>query len=246
MFEPIKRWRQGKQYGYETLFKSQEQRPVGNPGVILADMGMPEEYEPEFYVNYIYHVFHYMLPRFLHGIVLADRGIALVDPGNPLAREPFEPGQLVDMHGSFTNREGRPYVECDVSWRPPGMKKNPWDNGYFLYKDGGKGGAPDICQKTGAKVVGWYYGHLLPEKGVAWAYQCGQVYEEAVAALRQRFPQAEFRHARYVYEDSIRQAWEQNRNVPCGPARRLLWLLLTRPDMLKPILAAPEAAKLTR
>ncbi|MBN1178657.1 MAG: ferrochelatase [Anaerolineae bacterium] len=205
----MKRWRLGKQYGYETLFKNQDRRPVGKTGVILADMGMPEDYEPEFYVNYIHHVFHYMLPPFLHNVVLADRGIALVDPQHPLAREPFDPKQLVDMHGSFTNREGRPYVECDVSWRPPGMKKNPWDNGYFLYKDEGKGGAPDICQKTGAKVVGWYYGHLLPEQKVAWAYQCGLVYQEAAAALKRRFPQAEVRHARYVYEDSIRQAVEE-------------------------------------
>jgi putative transcriptional regulator len=35
------------------------------------------------------------------------------------------------------------------------------------------------------------------------------------------------------------QAWEQGRNVPCGPALRLLWLLMARPDMLKPILTAP-------
>jgi len=41
--------------------------------------------------------------------VLADRGIALIDPENPLARELFIPKQLVDMKGSFTNREGKPY-----------------------------------------------------------------------------------------------------------------------------------------
>jgi len=209
VFELIKRWRLGRQYGYETFFKGQDRRPVGKPGIILADIGMPERYEPEFYVNYMNHVFHYTLPPFLHPIVLADRGIALIDPQNPLAREPFEPRQLVDMHGSFTNREGRPYVECKVMWRPPGMKKNPWDNGYFLYTREGKGGAPDVCQKTGAKVAGWYFGHLLPERRVAWAYQCGRIYEEAAAALLDRLPQAEIRHARYVYPHSIRQAVEE-------------------------------------
>ena len=41
------------------------------------------------------------------------------------------------------------------------------------------------------------------------------------------------------------QAWEQGRNVPCGPALRLLWLLAARPDMLEPILAAPGTLKLS-
>jgi protoheme ferro-lyase len=209
MLEPIKRLRFGKQYHYEMLFNRQDGRLVGKPGVILADIGMPEGYDPEFYCKFMDHVFHYLLPPFLHRLVLADRGIALIDPQNPLAREPFEPAQLVDMHGSFTNREGRPYVECKVTWRPPGMKRNPWDHGYFLYAEDGPGGASDVCQKTGAKVVGWYFGHLLPERKVPWGYQCGRVYEEATAVLRKQFPQAEFRHARYVYEHSIQQAVEE-------------------------------------
>jgi protoheme ferro-lyase len=209
MFERIKRWRLGKQYGYETFFKGQDRLPVGKPGVILADMGMPEDYEPEFYIRYMSHVFHYVLPPFLHRIVLADRGIVLIDPHNPLARESFEPLQLVDMHGSSSNREGRSYTECKVTWHPPRMKKNPWDSGYFLYTSEGKGGAPDICQKTAAKVVGWYYGRLLPERKVAWAHQCRRVYEDVVAKLGERCPQLELRHARYVYPESMRQAVEE-------------------------------------
>jgi putative transcriptional regulator len=39
------------------------------------------------------------------------------------------------------------------------------------------------------------------------------------------------------------QAWEQGRNTPCGPALRLLWLLAAKPEMLEPILTAPETAK---
>jgi len=209
MFEQIKRWRLGKQYGYETLFKRQDKHLSGKPGIILAEIGAPEGYEPDFYVRYMEHVFDYTLPPFIQKFVLADRGIALIDPQNPLAREPFEPQQLVDMHGSFVNCNGRPYVDCKVTWKPPGVKKNPWDHGYFLYTDEGQGGAPDICQKTGAKVVGWYFGKLLPEAKIAWAYQCKQVYEDAVAALQTCFPNAEFRHARFVYEDSLSQAVEE-------------------------------------
>jgi putative transcriptional regulator len=39
------------------------------------------------------------------------------------------------------------------------------------------------------------------------------------------------------------QAWEQGRNMPCGPALRLLWLLVARPDMLEPILSAPKTSR---
>jgi len=208
MFEWIRHWRYGNQFVYETFFRGQDRRPQGKPGIILSDLGMPEVYKPDFYINFMDHVFLYSLPVFLQPYVLADRGIALIDPLNPLAREPFVPLHLIDMYGSFNNREGRPYVECEVKWRPPGMKKNPSDHGYFLYAGDGKGGAPDVCQKTGAKVAGWYYGRLLPEKKVAWECQCKSIYKETVAALKQEFPQAEFCHAQYVYERSLSEAVE--------------------------------------
>jgi protoheme ferro-lyase len=208
MFEWIRHWRFGNQYAYETFFREQDRRPNGKTGIILSDLGMPESYKPDFYINFMAHVFNYSLPVFLQHFIFADRGIALIDPANPLARKPFVPLHLVDMNGSFTNREGRPYVDCEVTWRPPGMKKNPADHGYFLYTGDGKGGSPDACQKTGAKVVGWYYGHLLPEKKVAWEHQCKCVYEETVSTLKKEFPQTEFRHAHYTYEESLSQAVE--------------------------------------
>ncbi len=208
MLDFINRWRYGKQYGYEILFKRQPQRPEGKTGVLIGDMGVPETYEFEFYAGYMEHVFHYMLPPVIRDLVLADRGIALLDPEQPLAREPFKPRQLIDAHGSFTNRAGRPYVECPVTWRPPGTPKNPWDNGYFLYKEEGHSGQPDICEKTGAKVVGWYYGKLIPEKKVAWRHQIRRVYDEAVTALQSRYPETPFRLVYYVSPASLRQGIE--------------------------------------
>jgi protoheme ferro-lyase len=215
MFEWLRHWRYGNQYGYETFFKQQDKRTVGKPGIILADLGMPEAYDPEFYTKFMDHVFNYSLPVFLHRIILADRGKALIDPSNPLARKPFIPHQLIDMNGSFVNHSGVPYVTCKARWRGPGMKKNPYDHGYFLYTGEGKGGAPDVCQKTAAKVVGWYYGHLIPEKKVAWEHQCRCIYDETVAILRNEFPGAEFCHARYTYEESIRQAVEELLSKGC-------------------------------
>lgn len=208
MFEWVRHWRYGNQYGYEKYFRQQDRKPVGKPGIILAELGMPEDFDPGFYTKFMDHVFVYSLPGFIQPLVLADRGIALIDPANPLAREEFKPARLVDMHGSSANKRGRPYIGCEVTWRPPGMKRNPYDHGYFLYTGDGKGGAPDICQKTAAKVAGWYYGHLLPEKKVAWEYQCRKIFEESAAALKARYPEAVFRHARYMYRESLSQAVE--------------------------------------
>lgn len=215
MLDYFRRLYHGKQYGYERIFKNHDRNISGKPGIILADIGMPEDYDAKFYNNFMEHVFEYVLPRFLRPLVLADRGIALIDPQNPLARRPFKPGQLVDMYGSFNNREGRPYIDCQVSWRPPGMKKNPHDIGYFLYKDDGKSGVPDVCQKTSAKIAGWYFGHLLPEKQVPWEYQCRKIYEEAEQSLKTHFPDAEICHAKYVYKDSILESVEKLLKANC-------------------------------
>jgi len=206
MLEWLRHSRYGRRYGYEVLFRRQDRAVRGRPGIILADLGMPESHDPGFYTRFMDHVFAYSLPSFIQPLVLADRGLALIDPGNPLAREPFTPKQLVDMNGSSANRAGRPYVECEVNWRPPGMKNNPSDHGYFLYRGDGKGGAPEICQKTAAKVAGWYYGHLIPEKRIAWSEQCGKVYRETEAMLKSVYPDAVIRHARYMYPDSVMEA----------------------------------------
>jgi hypothetical protein len=57
--------------------------------------------------------------------------------------------------------------------------------------------------------VGWYYGKLLPEKKVPWRAQLRKVYEDAVAHLKERYPDAEFRNAHYMYPDTVRQAVEE-------------------------------------
>ncbi len=211
----LKRLQLGKQWGYETLFKNQDLHPEGKVGILFAEMGMPEGYEYEFYKRYIYHVFEYTLPFFLHGIVLADHGIGLIDPENPMAREPFKPGQLIDAHGSFTNKAGKPYVDCPVVWQPPRIPRNPWDHGMFLYKEEGKGGSPDICQKTGAKVCGWYFGSLLPEKKVAWRAQSFKIYDEASRELTDQYPGLETRLGYYVYEESLREQAESLLQAGC-------------------------------
>lgn len=208
MTDFFKRLRYGKQYGYEVLFKVQSKKASGKTGVIIAEMGLPEDYELSFYSHFMAHVFSYVLPPFIKPMVLADKGIALIDPDNPLARQAFTPAQLVDSLGSSTNQAGVPYVECQVTWKPANLK-NPWDHGYFLYTGDGPNGYPDVCDKVGAKITGWYYGRLIPEKKVSWYSQLRKVYDEASQQLRQRFPQTEFRPAYYMKPETMRQAVEE-------------------------------------
>lgn len=205
MADFFKRLRFGKQYGYEVLFKGQAKKASGKTGVIIAEMGLPEEYELPFYSHFMEHVFSYVLPPYIKPMVLADKGIGLIDPENPLARETFKPGQLVDSLGSTTNKAGVPYVECDVTWKPANTK-NPWDHGYFIYHGDGSNGYPDVCDKVGAKIAGWYYGKLIPEKRISWHDQLRKVYEEASQELKRRFPQVEIRPAYYMKPETMRQA----------------------------------------
>jgi len=208
MSEFINRIRYGKQYGYEVLFKRQAAKASGKTGIIIAEMGLPEDYEYPFYSHFMAHVFGYVLPPFIKPLVMADKGIGLIDPNRPLAREKFTPAQLVDPLGSTTNSAGVPYVQCAVEWKPP-QAKNPWDHGYFLYKGDGGNNYPDVCDKVGAKISGWYYGRLLPEKKVSWRSQLASVYQDAVAALFKKYPDALFRNAYYMKPETVQQAVEE-------------------------------------
>jgi protoheme ferro-lyase len=205
----IDRIRYGKQYGYEVLLKNQDRHPTGKIGVLVAECGLPENYEYPFYANFMKHVFRYTLPSFLVPMILADNGMGLIDPDNPLAREKFKPHQLVDAYGSFTNKSGKPYIECEVKWHPPASMKNPNDHGYFLYDGDGKSGTPDICDKVGAKIAGWYYHKLIPEKKVSWRYQLRLVYDEAVQELSEHSPDTEFRYVFYMYPETISRALDE-------------------------------------
>ncbi len=214
MITAIKKLRYGKQYGYQVLFKNQEKRAFGKTGVIIAEMGLPEEYEFDFYSTFTKHVLKYSTPFLIAKMILADKGIGLLDPDNPLAREEFVPKQLIDAHGSFTNKNGLPYTQCKVKWIPP-IKKNPWDHGYFLYKEDGPSGHPDICDKVGAKVVGWYYGKLIPQQRVPWRSQLRQVYDEVVAELSAKNTGIEFRNAYYMNHNSLKTAVEELITAGC-------------------------------
>jgi hypothetical protein len=211
VMEFLKKKRLGMQYGYETYFKPQDKQPVGRVGVVFAHMGVPEDYDFAFYNTYMTHLFRSILPGFVAGMVLADKGTVLSDPENPVPRDPFTPRTLMNARGETTNRQGVPYVDCEVKWVPPRKPDNPWDNGYFLYTGDGKFGAPCIAQKAGCKVVSWYYHSLLTPSGkCSYEYQVRRVYEDAQAEIRRHYDPAQVlcRLAPFVYRDRLAGAIE--------------------------------------
>lgn len=204
----VAKLRYGNQWGYEVLFKNQDKRLQGKTGIIIGEMGMPEEYDPSFYNCLMEHVFRFSMPGLLANIILQDKGIALIDPENPLAREQFKPRQLIDPNGSFTNKAGVEYARCPVTWKPANLK-NPWDHGYFLYTGDGPNGVPDICDKVSAKVIGWYYGKMLPEKRIAWRSQMRKIYTDAVEKLTEKYPEVAFCQSYYMDHNHLRSQVER-------------------------------------
>jgi hypothetical protein len=202
----------GMQYGYEAYFKNQDKEPKGKVGIIFAHMGVPEDYDFEFYKIYLTHLFKSIMPPFVSKMVLSDKGTVLLDPTNPVSREEFHPKELMDAMGSTTNKAGVPYVECEFKWVPPRKPDDPWENGYFLYTGEGKFGAPGVAQKSGAKVVSWYHHSLLtPSMKCPYRHQVEKVYEETIAELKQRYPerQVEYRLAPFVYQDQLAETIEE-------------------------------------
>ena len=201
----------GMQYGFEAYFRNQDKTPEGKIGIVFGHMGVPEDYEFDFYKIYMTHLFKSILPPIISGMVLKDTGTVLADPNNPVPEVEFKPKELMNAHGETKNKQGVPYLECEYEWVPPKEGKEH-DNGYFLYKGDGKFGAPNVAQKSGCKVVSWYYNSLLtPNMKCSYPYQMTKVYDDVVAKLAEKYPkdQISYRLAPFVYKDKLDKAIDE-------------------------------------
>lgn len=201
----------GMQYGFEAYFRNQDRTPKGKVGIVFGHMGVPEDYEFDFYNIYMTHLFQSILPPLIAGIVLKDTGTVLSDPNNPVPEEEFKPQVLMDAHGNDKNKKGIPYVNCQVKWVPP-KKEKSHDNGYFLYQGEGKFGAPNIAQKSGCKIISWYYHSLLtPSMKCPYLYQVNKIYDDVTKKLSETYPSdnVAWRLAPFVYKDQLQNAIEE-------------------------------------
>lgn len=202
----------GNKNGFEKYFKDQDRIPKGKIGILFGHMGVPEDYDFDFYNIYMTHLFKSILPSLIAKMILADKGTVLSDPNNPVARKEFKPNLLMDAKGSIVNKKGVPYVECKYDWVPPKKRDNEHDNGYFLYKGDGKFGAPTIAQKSGCKVVSWYYHSLLkPMMKCPYEYQVKKVYSEIQRELKNRYSNEEVECclAPFVFKDKLKEKLDE-------------------------------------
>jgi len=171
-------------------YQNQDLTPDGKTAVFMIGLSQTEDFDPTWWYNIYHHVAHARIPWPARNMAMADRGIALMDPDNYYAREPFEPTRLVDRFGSERNMDGVPYIEKYrqglVEWRPP-RESIHLDTGDWLYT-GRQDGIPTPAGKRINIAQYWYYGHGIRQRKIPADYQTQRIYDIAFGMLEDKYP----------------------------------------------------------
>jgi hypothetical protein len=177
-----------------SYYLSQDTTPVGKTGVFMIGLSTPEDYEPTWWYNIYQHVVHVRVPWPMRGMAAADSGVALIDPDNYYAREPFEPKRLVDRFGSDIDMDNTPYIEKYrqglVEWQPP-RESVHLDTGYWLYTGRGDG-IPSSAGKRINMARHWYYGNGIKQRQIPAEYQSQRIYDIAFPMVQQKYPEVQY------------------------------------------------------
>jgi protoheme ferro-lyase len=145
---------------YYSYYLKQDRKPVGRVGVLVTELIMPEDNRRADYYNIALKSLQY-IPWPFRNFAIADRGVVLLDKARFYEFQEFKPTQLVDLHGSERDVDGRRYMEKyrrgEVRWVPPDPRLH-LDHGYFLLTTR-KQGIPTIAAKLMTKATVYYYGH---------------------------------------------------------------------------------------
>ena len=145
---------------YYSYYQTQDQKPVGKIGVLVTELIMPEDNRRADYYNIALKSLQY-IPWPFRYFATADRGVVLLDQVRFYEFEEFKPTQLVDLHGSERDIDGRRFLEKyargEVRWVPPDPRLH-LDHGYFLLTTRPQG-IPTIASKLMTKATVYYYGH---------------------------------------------------------------------------------------
>jgi hypothetical protein len=157
-------WWMNRQDGWDgrAAYETQDATLKGRVGVAVVALAMPERYDPVFFENFLDKLFTGPIPWPINVFAGADAGIALIDPGNPMAATRFEPKELRDVWGRASDIDGVPWVEKfrkgEVRFvKPSGQTAH--DYGFFLYPTR-KGGMRTLTGKLLLKARYTMYARL--------------------------------------------------------------------------------------
>jgi len=164
--------------------------PVGNVGIFISHLIMPEDFRLADFHNLALKSRQY-IPWPMRKWAGADSGVLLLDPDKFYETEAFVPKKLVDPYGSDTDVDGIAYVDKfhlgKIRWVAPSARRH-LDHGYFLYQ-GRKGGMPLPAQKLINKARVYYYAKgkgfidgKLPHAAGNWA-----IVEETLENIRTKY-----------------------------------------------------------
>ena len=190
----------------ETNFKkylSQDTEIKGKAGVLMSALGQPEEYEFEFFNNYLQLIFNNSFPPFLKFIIMRDSGTVLRDPDNLWAEEEFKPKTLIDCFAKSADKAGTPYTDLEYSWVKSRGEGKP---GHFVIKE--KNGLIDAIEKTGIKMTASYYARM-PGNKISYRHQHEPLFRDIKALIEKDAPGTPVETAWVMYPKSIETAIEK-------------------------------------
>ena len=184
-------------------YMSQDTEVKGKVGILMSALGQPEEYDFEFFNNYLQLIFNNAFPPILKFIILRDSGTVLRDPDNLWAEEEFKPKTLIDCFGKKSNSAGTAYTELAYSWV---KSRGEGKAGHFLIKE--KNGYVDAIEKTGIKMIASYYARL-PGNKIAYRQQHVPLFRDIKALIEKDAPGTPVETSWGMYPKSVEAAIEK-------------------------------------
>lgn len=181
----------------------QDKKVEGKAGVLLTAIGQPEVYDFDFFNGYMNQIFRAAFPKALQPLIMADRGIVLMDPDNLTAEHAHQPATLIDCYGKTMNEHGEAYVSLDYEWVDPREEGSP---GHYIIKE--KNDLVDITEKVSIKIFKSYYG-IMPGKKVPYMQQHLSIFEDFDRLLQQEFPGTPMRWCKSMYPETIERAVDE-------------------------------------
>jgi protoheme ferro-lyase len=159
-------------------------------GLIIVALTQPSQFNPKFWRNVVDKILSVFIPWPINIVAAVDRGIVVMDPDRPYAPNEFTPNRLADINGSETDLDGTRWIDRykkgELTW-VNSSGSIPFDTGFFLYT-GREQGMPTGAAKTSVKARYLYYAQLK-DAYLPHGDQTIALGADAIAALRQRYPQ---------------------------------------------------------